>query len=158
VNYLQLPAGAAPAPVVQQPATQAYGPQPTQTPLPAQSSAAQSASTTFVYGQRPATVPTGNVNDPPHIYYAFAAPTVAHAGTPIQFLLVTSPNVAHVQLQFAGSSASLTQGSPGVWSGAIPFTIAGSSSVASFQVPVTVNVERFDGVSTALNIPITYMP
>jgi type II secretory pathway component GspD/PulD (secretin) len=142
--------------------TQPYAPQSVpQTPNPNPFTGAGSAQTSpgaFVYGQKPASLPSSGANDPPKIYYVLASPQVVKQGTPISVEAVTSTNVTRVTVQLGAANISLHQAAPGLWDATVPFSMPSSSQPTALQVPAVMSATRMDGAAATLNIPLTLMP
>jgi Flp pilus assembly secretin CpaC len=107
----------------------------------------------FVYGQRPAMMPSTRAIDPPKILYVNASPQLVKAGTTISIDMVTSSNVSRVQLQLAGATISLVQAGPGLWNATVPFS--GATSPRTTALPGLLTATRADGVAATLTIPFT---
>jgi hypothetical protein len=114
---------------------------------------ASSPAVAFVYGQRPATMPSSRAIDPPKILYVNASPQLVKAGTTISIDAVTSSNVSRVQLQLGGATISLVQASPGLWNATVPFS--GATSPQTTSAPAILTASRADGVAATLSIPFT---
>jgi hypothetical protein len=115
------------------------------------------ASTQFVYGRIPATLPLAGPNDPARILYVRAAPQIVKAGTVITLNAVTTPNVARVQVQIGPTTVSLQQASPGVWSSTVPFATS-SAALTTTRLQAVLSASRTDGSTVTLNIPLTVIP
>lgn len=143
----EAPAGGAPANV------------PLSTATAAPSNGGTTPGGTFVYGQRPPSIPSTRANDPPRIYYLSATPQLVKQGTPISIEAVTSANVARVMMQLGGATISLHQASPGLWDATVPFSMPNASQTSQVvQVPAVLSAVRGDGVATSLTIPFTATP
>jgi hypothetical protein len=115
------------------------------------------ASTQFVYGRVPATLPLAGPNDPARILYVRASPQLVKAGTVITLDAVTTPNVARVLVQIGPTTVSLQQASPGVWSTTVPFASA-SAPLTTTRMQAVLSASRTDGSTVTLNIPLTVVP
>lgn len=117
---------------------------------------AAAAPGSFVYGQRPPTVPSAGPNDPPRVLYVNVTPQTVKQGTTIGIEAVTTPNVTRVQVQLGAAAIILHQAGPGLWSATVPFTMPNIAQTT--RVPALLSAARADGVAASVSIPLTLVP
>jgi type II secretory pathway component GspD/PulD (secretin) len=125
-------------------------------PAPARFGNAPPSPGAFVYGQRPASLPTSGPHDAPRIFYASATPQLVGQGTTISIEAVTTPNVARVTVQLGAANVSLTASAPGRWDATVPFSMPNTSQMTPQSLAV-LSAARADGVATSITIPLTLM-
>jgi|SRR5579872_496419 len=98
---------------------------------------------------------TGNRGlDQPVIYDVRFSPTLLSYGTPVQFSVITSTNIARLTLSYNGVSTSLAQTGAGNWQGRFPFTLIGTPGPIG-PITLTLSASKADGTATAISIPVT---
>jgi len=128
-------------------------PPPSSSPAPRPTPSAFAASNVFEYGH----APTNNFAQPqdaPQIFYARLAPTVMTPATMVSIDVVTTTNIARVQVGTPSASVALNQVGPGKWQGTFPASQLALGPAQPVQ-QLTLNAYRNDGFSATVQIPVS---
>ncbi|HTU70981.1 MAG TPA: secretin N-terminal domain-containing protein [Candidatus Baltobacteraceae bacterium] len=128
-------------------------PIPPVTAAPRPTPSAFAASNVFEYGRAPQNN-FAQPQDAPQIYYARLAPTVMTAGTSVSIDVVTTTNIARVQIGTPNASVSLDQVGPGKWQGTFQATQFALGPAQPLQ-QLTLNAYRNDGFAATIQIPVS---
>jgi hypothetical protein len=123
------------------------------TSQPQPTPSAFAASNVFEYGHAPQNN-YAQPQDAPQIFYVQLAPTVLTASTTVSVSVITTTNIARVQIGTATSAMPLSQLEPGKWQASFPASLLRLGPAQPTQ-QLTLSAYRADGFSTAIQIPIS---
>ena len=128
-------------------------PSPGTSPSPLPSAFAQA--NTFVFGAPPPSNYAGP-GDAPQIFYATLTPTVFQPNSTVRINAITTTNVQRLSIGTATATISLSQVSPGTWSGVFSANVLGLP-FTSGPLHVTLTAARGDGQSASIPITVSVM-
>ena len=130
-----------------------HTPVPPATAQPHPTPSAFAASNVFEYGQAPQNN-FAQPQDAPQIYYARLAPTVMTPTTMVSVDVITTTNIARVQIGTPSANVSLSQVGPGKWQGTFLASLFALGPAQPVQ-QLTLNAYRNDGFSATVQIPVS---